>query len=98
MDTANLQNIEQTKDLDHPDFVPMIWVGYIKNGQHYVDMQSKRPDAETQLQFLFSFYEEHFSGKDRFLLRWIKCQKPVVKVGEIKTVIAPLGVSQRRDY
>ncbi|KAH7400612.1 hypothetical protein DE146DRAFT_467783 [Phaeosphaeria sp. MPI-PUGE-AT-0046c] len=85
MDNASLSNVTHPKSSQLPESIPMIWTGYTKNGRHYVDMRPKALDAETQLCSLLSYYEQHFSGKDQFWLRWIKCQKPVVQIGDIKT-------------
>jgi hypothetical protein len=66
---------------------PAIWVGHTKHGRNYLDKLPKEPDTEKQIRCLQHYYAKRFCRKDRYLLRWVYCQTPVVQIGQMKTVM-----------
>jgi hypothetical protein len=68
--------------------VPEIWIGYTKHGRHYLDKQPKAANTEQQLRALQNYFHQRFTSTERFVSRWIYCQKPIIQVGELNAVSA----------
>ncbi|KAH7092058.1 hypothetical protein FB567DRAFT_588369 [Paraphoma chrysanthemicola] len=70
-----------TSHLDTPNVE--IWIGYTKNGRHYIDKQVKAPTAEQQMRALKWYYNSTFTSFERFAMRWMYCQIPIIQIGEL---------------
>ncbi|KAI4662007.1 uncharacterized protein J4E78_004798 [Alternaria triticimaculans] len=67
---------------------PEIWIGYTKNGRNYLDKQAKALNTEQQTRYLSEFYMLRFSVRERVMLRWLWCQRPVIQICEVMTANA----------
>jgi hypothetical protein len=65
---------------------PEISIGYIKNRRSYLDKQPKVASTEGQIRALQEYFHLQFSPTERFIARWILCQKPIVQVAELDAV------------
>jgi hypothetical protein len=83
--------VHASNTIPSQDMVPAttIWIGYTKNGHHYLDQQSKAQNTEQQVQALKVYYEKRFSRFERFVMRWVYCQMLIVQVGELHSVSGP---------
>lgn len=68
---------------------PGIWIGYTKNRRSYLDKQPKALNTEQQMLALREYYLERFAFIERLIARWIKCQKPIIQIGELNVVSPP---------
>ncbi|KAH7068114.1 hypothetical protein BKA63DRAFT_106373 [Paraphoma chrysanthemicola] len=67
-----------------PTPIPEIWIGFTKNGRHYIDKQLKAGTAEQQMWALKGYYDSTFTSFERFNVRWMYCQVPIIQVGELR--------------
>jgi hypothetical protein len=85
----NLNVISETRTSTVPE-APMppsqIWISYIKNGNSYIDKQLKLPTTEQQVRALQKYINYHFTSSERFVVKWVFCQRPIVLIGEFHTV------------
>jgi ribosomal protein S15P/S13E len=65
-----------------------VWIGYTKHGRNYLDKQAKALNTEQQILRLVDYYKQHFSTRERAVLRWIYCQRPIVQICEV-TIVSP---------
>lgn len=65
---------------------PEISIGYIKNRRSYLDKQPKVASTEEQIRGLQGYLHLQFSSTERFIARWVLCQKPIVQVAELGAV------------
>jgi hypothetical protein len=70
----------------HPAASLEISIGYIKNRRSYLDKQTKVASTEEQIRALQVYHHLRFSPMDRFIARWIFCQKLIVQVAELGSV------------
>jgi uncharacterized protein YbgA (DUF1722 family) len=63
-----------------------VWIEYTKHGRNYLDKQAKALNTEQQILRLVGYYKQHFSTRERAVLRWIYCQRPIVQIGEVTIV------------
>ena len=82
----NANPIVQATEPNNTAQVPEIWIGYIKNRRNYLDKQPKAPNTEQQIRALQEYHQQLFTSTERFISRWIYCQKAIVQVGELSAV------------
>lgn len=64
-----------------------IRIGYTRHCRHYLDRLPKAPNTERQILDLHEYYEQHFTATDRFMLRWLLCQRPIIQISELELVV-----------
>jgi|SRR5579871_2324390 len=77
---------DATIPLDNPAQSREIWVGFEKSGRHFLDKETLELDAGRQIHQLGAYYQQLFSRFKRAGRKWVRCELPIVMLGELSAV------------